>query len=62
MSVIAFTQRDGSRELTCTDCGAHVQQAVDDGFAFPVCYVCRFLGEHPQIDEATKARLRGRVA
>lgn len=39
--------RDGTSEFTCTDCHAHVFQAVDDGYDEPVCYTCRWYGERP---------------
>lgn len=50
---------DGSREFDCTDCGVHVFQVISDGFDFPVCHICRFIQERPQMPEEIKALLRG---
>jgi hypothetical protein len=60
VDIFALPKRDGSREFTCTDCGARVYQAIGAGFDYPVCMLCRWLGERPQIDAATQARLRGK--
>lgn len=49
---------DGHVEFDCTECKMHVMCAVDDGFDFPVCAMCRWLGERPWLDEAAKARIR----
>jgi len=54
-----ITKPDGSVEFTCTECKHQVSMAVDDGFDFPVCATCRWLGERPWLDDATKAKLRG---
>jgi hypothetical protein len=58
VAATAFRKRDGSREFTCTGCGAHVFQAIDDGFDFPVCATCRWLDERPFIDKGTADRIR----
>jgi hypothetical protein len=47
---------DGSVEFVCTDCGADVFCAVDDGFDFPVCFECRFFGERPQLQRLEQRR------
>jgi hypothetical protein len=49
----------GQLEFVCTGCGAHVSKCVDDGFDYPVCHLCQWLENRPQIDAATVARLRG---
>lgn len=54
-----ITKPDGSVEFVCTECTVLTIMMVDDGFDFPVCATCRWLGERPWIDAATKARLRG---
>lgn len=46
------------REFTCTDCDLDIFQAIDDGFGFPVCFTCRWLSNHPEIDKATADRVR----
>ncbi|MGY3393411.1 hypothetical protein ACVWW6_006002 [Bradyrhizobium sp. USDA 3311] len=51
---------DGTREFTCTDCGTLVIQVISDDFDFPVCHICRFIGERPQMPEWVKALLRGK--
>lgn len=43
---------DGSIEFKCAGCGEQVFQAVDDGFGFPACFECRWIGEHPQARKA----------
>lgn len=50
---------DGSREFDCTDCGMHVVEIVGTDFDFPVCFICRYIGERPQMPEEAKALLRG---
>lgn len=52
---------DGSREFVCSECDAPVLQAVSDGFDFPVCKVCRWFGERPQIPKEVRARYTWRV-
>lgn len=51
---------DGSREFVCSDCGSSVLQAVNDGFDFPVCWLCRYFSEHPQIPAEVRDRITGR--
>lgn len=58
--VSPFTNNpDGSREFVCTDCRIHVIEVVATDFDFPVCSICRFIGERPQLTDEAKAILRG---
>ena len=61
MTVSPFQNNpDGSREFNCTSCGTRVVQCVSDGFDFPVCAICRWFDERPQIPLEVKLRCLGR--
>jgi hypothetical protein len=45
-------------EFICEDCGDHVY-AFGEHDGVPVCGTCRFIRQHPDMPEETKAALRG---
>lgn len=47
-----------AREFVCTSCGYNIWQAIDDEFDFPVCCVCRWLDERPQIPIEVRNRIK----
>lgn len=47
---------DGSVTFVCTECDCLTLLPVDDGFDFPVCYMCRWFDGRPWLTE----HLRGR--
>lgn len=58
--VIPFRRADGWQEFTCSECGDVVFRLdVGAGCEIPVCRLCQFIGEHPQLTAAWKAAIRG---
>ena len=49
----------GGREFTCTSCGENVIELIP-AFDFPVCAICRWFDERPQIPKEVKKRCLGR--
>jgi hypothetical protein len=61
MSSAIQENADGSREFTCTSCGDRVIQMISDGYDFPVCSICRWFDERPQIPQEVKLRCLARI-
>jgi|GEM_PF-5392726 len=58
MSVIPFPSASGGFVFTCTGCDYTVHTSTYDGF--PVCMVCRWFDERPQIPrDRIRALLQG---
>lgn len=62
MTLHAFRTRDGSRIFTCAACRKTVYQAVDDGGADRLCYVCRWRADTASRLHETAERIRAEEA
>lgn len=58
MNVVPFPNANGGFRFICTGCDAEVLTPIHDGF--PVCAVCRWLDERPQIPADVRDRIRGK--
>lgn len=59
--IVAFRNRDGSREFECHGCQHTIHQFVDAEQPALLCLTCSFIDSNPDLPEEMKARLRGRV-
>lgn len=56
MTLIPFPNADGGFVFNCKDCGCSVLTLIHDGV--PLCALCRWLDDRPQIPKEIRERLR----
>jgi len=57
--IFPLPKKNGSIEFTCQECGARIYQAIAV-FDYPICMICQWLNERPQIPQHVRDALSGK--